>query len=177
MGAAAWLRGGASQAPLLPQLSRLQDDAQTLGRLHNLSGASWTLGGLFSALTVRENVKVALETLEMLNIASGHRHLVLNRADDAVGISADKVEAILGMQVSTQVATSVEIAAATNAGTPIVVTDPRHPGSQAIKTLAGALTGQPVAPPTPINGESPASAAGLDDAKRGLFRRKKGVAS
>jgi len=38
------------QAPLLPQLTRLQDDAQTLGRLHNLSGASWTLGGLFSAL-------------------------------------------------------------------------------------------------------------------------------
>ncbi|WP_394513701.1 sulfatase-like hydrolase/transferase [Roseateles sp. DXS20W] len=40
----------AGRAPLLPQLTRLQDDAQTLGRLHNLSGASWTLGGLFSAL-------------------------------------------------------------------------------------------------------------------------------
>ncbi|WP_457418757.1 sulfatase-like hydrolase/transferase [Roseateles sp. P5_E7] len=39
-----------TQAPLLPQLTRLQDDAQTLGQLHNLSGASWTLGGLFSAL-------------------------------------------------------------------------------------------------------------------------------
>jgi phosphoglycerol transferase len=38
-----------TQAPLLPQLTRLQDAAQTLGRLHNLSGASWTLGGLFSA--------------------------------------------------------------------------------------------------------------------------------
>ncbi len=30
-----------------------------------------------------KNVKVALETLEMLNIARGHRHLLLNRADDA----------------------------------------------------------------------------------------------
>ncbi|PTT92428.1 hypothetical protein DBR42_01945, partial [Pelomonas sp. HMWF004] len=39
-----------TQAPLLPELTRLQDDAQTLGQLHNLSGASWTLGGLFSAL-------------------------------------------------------------------------------------------------------------------------------
>lgn len=124
-----------------------------------------------------KNVKVALETLEMLNIASGHRHLVLNRADDAVGIGPDKVEAILGMHVSTQIATSVDIAAATNAGTPIVGHDPRHPGSTAIRALASALTGEPVAPPTPVNGESQ-PAAGADDGKqRGLFRRKKGVAS
>lgn len=35
---------------LLPQLTRLQDDFQTLGELRNLSGASWTVGGMFSAL-------------------------------------------------------------------------------------------------------------------------------
>lgn len=40
----------ATRAPLLPQLTRLQDDFQTLGELHNLSGASWTVGGMFSAL-------------------------------------------------------------------------------------------------------------------------------
>jgi pilus assembly protein CpaE len=126
-----------------------------------------------------KNVKVALETLEMLNIAPGHRHLILNRADDAVGIGADKVESILGMAVSTQVATSVDIAAATNAGTPIVVNDPRHAGSQAIRGLASRLTGEPVAPPTPLAGD-PASAphqAVADDRQRGLFRRKKGAAS
>lgn len=39
-----------AQAALLPQLTRLQDEAQTLGQLRNLSGASWTLGGMFSAL-------------------------------------------------------------------------------------------------------------------------------
>ena len=38
------------EVPLLPQLSRLQDDFQTLGELHNLSGASWTVGGLFTTL-------------------------------------------------------------------------------------------------------------------------------
>ncbi|HEY0953138.1 MAG TPA: sulfatase-like hydrolase/transferase [Roseateles sp.] len=37
-------------AALLPQLTRLQDEAQTLGELRNLSGASWTVGGMFSAL-------------------------------------------------------------------------------------------------------------------------------
>lgn len=38
------------QAALLPRLTRMQDDFQTLGELRNLSGASWTVGGMFSAL-------------------------------------------------------------------------------------------------------------------------------
>jgi phosphoglycerol transferase len=35
---------------LLPRLTTLQDDFQTLGDLRNLSGASWTVGGMFTAL-------------------------------------------------------------------------------------------------------------------------------
>lgn len=123
-----------------------------------------------------KNVKVALETLEMLNIASGHRHLVLNRADDAVGIGADKVEAILGMQVATKISTSVDIAAATNAGTPIVAQSPRHPSSEAVRALASVLTGAPVAAPSPVNGEARPDAGREESRQRGLFRRKKGVA-
>ena len=34
----------------IPRLSALQRRAQTFGTLHNLSGASWTVGGLFTAL-------------------------------------------------------------------------------------------------------------------------------
>jgi phosphoglycerol transferase len=40
----------ATQAPLLPRLTALQDDFQTLGELHNLSGASWTVGGMFTSM-------------------------------------------------------------------------------------------------------------------------------
>ena len=47
-----------------------------------------------------KNVKVAIETLDLLNIAVDHRHLVLNRADDAVGLDDAKVEQILSMPVS-----------------------------------------------------------------------------
>jgi pilus assembly protein CpaE len=93
-----------------------------------------------------KNVKVALETLEMLNIASGHRHLLLNRADDAVGLGPDKVESILGMGVAAQIATSMDIAAATNAGRPILSSHPQHASSSALRRLASQLTGQPVAP-------------------------------
>ena len=114
-----------------------------------------------------KNVKVALETLDVLNIAQGHRHLLLNRADDAVGIEPAKVEAILGMPVSTQVATSVDIAAATNAGTPIVCGQPHHPSSVAVTELAARLAGEPVPDPTVTDGSEADSAS-----RRRRFGRK-----
>ncbi|WP_435769330.1 AAA family ATPase [Nocardioides sp. SYSU DS0651] len=113
-----------------------------------------------------KNVKVALETMDMLNIARGHRHLMLNRADDAVGISVEKVESILGMPVTTRVATAVEIAAATNAGTPIVSHKPAHPASVSYAQLAGSVTGEPVGVPAGMAADGPAPAR-----QRGLFRR------
>lgn len=114
-----------------------------------------------------KNVKVALETMDMLNIARGHRHLLLNRADDAVGISVEKVESILGMPVSSQVATAVDIAAATNAGTPIVTHKPQHPASIAYAQLAASVTGEPVSGALAHGAETPA-----EGRSRGLFRRR-----
>ncbi len=88
-----------------------------------------------------KNVKVALETMDLLDVAPGHRHLLLNRADDAVGIGVEKVEAILGMPIVTRIATSVDVAASTNTGTPIVASRPEHPSSQALRELAQLLLG------------------------------------
>ncbi len=88
-----------------------------------------------------KNVKVALETLDMLGMAHEHRHLLLNRADDAVGIGAEKVEAILNMSIAAQIATSIDVAAATNAGRPIVSATPDHPSSRTLRELAGNLAG------------------------------------
>ena len=120
-----------------------------------------------------KNVKVALETLEMLDVAEGHRHLLLNRADDAVGISPEKVEAILGMDVTARVTTSVDVAAATNAGSPIVTSSPQHPVTATIVDLASRLTGQTLGAP---DAGPPALAGGGESqtANRGLFRRRKG---
>jgi pilus assembly protein CpaE len=89
-----------------------------------------------------KNVKVAIETLDLLNIAVDHRHLVLNRADDAVGLDDAKVEQILSMPVSVPIPTSIDIAAATNAGTPIVVSQPNHAASRAFKELAQRLSSE-----------------------------------
>lgn len=86
-----------------------------------------------------KNVKVALETMDLLNVAVGHRHLVLNRADDAVGLDDSKVEGILGMSITTGIPSSTEIAAATNSGRPIIVANGDHPASRAYRSLASRL--------------------------------------
>lgn len=117
-----------------------------------------------------KNVKVAIETFDALHIAKDNRHLVLNRADDEVGINSDKVEGILGMGVTSQFLSSVDIAAATNAGSPIVISDPEHQLSVAVRELAGRLAGQMVAPPG-------AASAGAESTKseaevRGRLRRR-----
>jgi pilus assembly protein CpaE len=89
-----------------------------------------------------KNVKVAVETFDALHIARDNRHLLLNRADDEVGINADKVEGILGMSVDAQIASSLNIAAATNAGSPVIVSDPDHQLSTAVRELASQLAGE-----------------------------------
>jgi pilus assembly protein CpaE len=89
-----------------------------------------------------KNVKVAVETFDALHIARDNRHLVLNRADDEVGINADKVEGILGMSVDAQIPSSLDVAAATNAGSPVIVSDPDHQMSTAIRQLATTLAGE-----------------------------------
>jgi pilus assembly protein CpaE len=116
-----------------------------------------------------KNVKVAIETMDLLSVAVGHRHLVLNRADDAVGLDDTKVEAILGMGITTAIPSSTEIAAATNAGRPIIVGNGDHPASRAYRALAGHLA-------TAFGDSHPAAAsdAAGDHERRGrrLFTRK-----
>jgi pilus assembly protein CpaE len=117
-----------------------------------------------------KNVKVAVETFDALHIARDNRHLVLNRADDEVGINADKVEGILGMSVDAQIVSSLEIAAATNAGSPVIVADPEHQMSQAVKQLASTLAGEMIGH---LGVEAPAQQSEPESRGRRLKRSRK----
>jgi pilus assembly protein CpaE len=116
-----------------------------------------------------KNVKIAAETLDLLNFPKPKRHLVLNRADDKVGLTPDKVEATLDMRITQSIPTSPEVAHATNSGEPITAANPRHPVSQAIMALGRGLTG-PGSAPAPAKPESKGSDR-QQPAKRGLLRR------
>jgi len=108
-----------------------------------------------------KNTKVAIETLDLLNLVPGNRHLVLNRADEEVGLNQGNVEDILGIKVAVALPSSPAVASATNHGQPIVLSKPDHPVSKAIIGLAMRLAGESV------------SAKPAESAKRGLFGRKK----
>lgn len=108
-----------------------------------------------------KNTKVALETLDLLRLVPNGRHLILNRADDEVGLTPANVEEILGIPVDVTLPTSSAVASATNHGRPIVLSKPEHPVSVAIDKFARKLAGQ---------GTKAVSNA---PAKRGFFGRQK----
>jgi len=114
-----------------------------------------------------KNVKVAVETLDLLNFPKAKRHLALNRADDKVGLTADKVESTLGMTVAAAIPTSNQVAHATNSGEPIVLAQPKHQVSQAIKKLATGIAAE--APAAVANGN-----AGQGSGRRRPLLRRSG---
>lgn len=116
-----------------------------------------------------KNVKIAAETLDLLNFPNSRRRLILNRADDKVGLSPDKVESTLNMRIQASIPTSPEVANATNSGEPIMSSNPRHPVSQAVEALATELSGG-VAAAAKSTSAAPGSRVATP-AKRGLLRR------
>jgi len=115
-----------------------------------------------------KNVKVAVETLDLLNFPKSRRHLVLNRADDRVGLTAEKVESTLAMTIAASIPTSTQVAHATNSGEPIISAQPKHAVSQAVSTLAGRLS-SPSTGATSATPSTPKSRAAAP--KRSLLRR------
>ena len=113
-----------------------------------------------------KNVKVAVETLDLLNFPKSRRHLVLNRADDKVGLTADKVESTLGMPIAAAIPTSSQVAHATNSGEPIISAQPKHAVSQAITAMARSVSGHAAVPSSGGGSKAHASAP-----KRSLLRR------
>src|SRR3954451_6091377 len=113
-----------------------------------------------------KNVKVAVETLDLLNFPKPQRHLVLNRADDKVGLTADKVESTLGMPIAAAIPTSSQVAHATNAGEPIISAHPRHAVSHAVTALARGLATSAATTAT-----TSAPKAHVNAPKRSLLRR------
>ena len=83
-----------------------------------------------------KNLKLTLETLDLLNYPRERWRIVLNRSDSKVGLALSEVEKTLKVPISLQVPSSRDVPASINRGVPIVLDDPRHPVSQSIKAFA-----------------------------------------
>jgi pilus assembly protein CpaE len=82
-----------------------------------------------------KNLKVTMETLDLLGNQRDRWRIVLNRADAKVGLSVSEVEKTLNAGISAQVPSSRAVPASINRGVPIVLDEPNHAVSQAIRSF------------------------------------------
>ena len=113
-----------------------------------------------------KNLKLTLETLDLLNYNRDQWRIVLNRADSKVGLSVADVEKTLRMPISVQIPSSRAVPASINRGVPIVIDEPTHPVSLAIKQFAETHI-------VPLAAAHPAQiSADLRNDRRRMFQRK-----
>lgn len=82
-----------------------------------------------------KNLKVAMETLDMLGNPKDSRVVVLNRADSKVGLREDDVVSAIKQPIAVSIPNSVAVPASINRGVAIILDEPRHPVSVAIREL------------------------------------------
>ena len=114
-----------------------------------------------------KNLKLTLETLDLLNYPRERWRLVLNRADSKVGLALSEVEKTLKAPISVQIPSSRDVPASINRGVPIVLDDPKHPVSPGDQGASPRTT----SPPARRLGEHDIP-TGLRADRRGLLRRK-----
>ncbi|MGB8649211.1 MAG: AAA family ATPase [Mycobacteriales bacterium] len=114
-----------------------------------------------------KNLKLSLEALDLLNYPRERWRVVLNRADSKVGLVMNEVEKTLRVPIAVEIPSSRSVPASINRGVPIVLDEPNHPVSLAIKDFAArnvlSLSTGDVTPALP---------AALRSDRRGLLRRK-----
>lgn len=88
-----------------------------------------------------KGLKIATQTLDLLNFPREKWRFVLNRADAKVGLSPDEFESTLGLKADCTLVSSREVLAAVNRGEPLVKAYSGHANSKAIKAFAHSIAG------------------------------------
>ncbi len=91
-----------------------------------------------------KNVRLSLQTLELLSFPTERIRVVLNRANTNVGMKRGEVEAALEQSVRFEIPSDRAVPLAVNRGNPAVVSDPKADFSRAVRAMAKSL--QPAAP-------------------------------
>jgi pilus assembly protein CpaE len=87
-------------------------------------------------LPALKSLRVTLDTFDLLDYHRDRRTVVLNRADSKVGLTTKDVERAVRIPVSAHIPSSRDVPTSINRGVPIVLEQPNHPVSAAIRELA-----------------------------------------
>jgi pilus assembly protein CpaE len=99
-----------------------------------------------------KNLRITLDTFDLLDLPKEHRLIVLNRSDARVGLTASDVERVVRAPISAHIPSSRDVPVSINRGVPIMVDNPQHAVSKSIREFAlRHLTG-PIPTRTPARG-------------------------
>ena len=88
-----------------------------------------------------KNLKVGIQTLDLLAIAGSKMRLVLNRANAKVNLEVADVERALGVPAEFRIPSDISVPQAVNRGVPVVLDRPRSAAALALSSLVDVLTG------------------------------------
>ncbi len=108
-----------------------------------------------------KNLKLSLQTLELLGFGRDRIRLILNRADSKVGLRVQEVEKTLGTRIDVSIPSSREVPLSINRGTPLILEDPKSPVVASIQKLVEIIGAE----------SSPAMLAKQNAGGGGLFKR------
>ncbi|MCZ7525778.1 MAG: P-loop NTPase [Acidimicrobiia bacterium] len=86
-----------------------------------------------------KNVKVGMQTLDLMSLAGDKLRLVLNRANAKVRLDVKEVERVLGMDAEFPVPSDIAVPQAFNRGVPVVLDNPRSGAARALELMADTL--------------------------------------
>jgi pilus assembly protein CpaE len=86
-----------------------------------------------------KNVRLSLQTLELLAFPSNRIKVVLNRANSKVGMKPGEVEGALEVKVRFELPSDGKVPLAVNRGTPLVLADDKADYSRAVRQMAKQL--------------------------------------
>src|SRR5215204_690333 len=86
-----------------------------------------------------KNLRLALQTLDLLSFPKQRVRIVLNRSNSKVGMKPNEVEGALGMKVRFEVPSDRAVPLAVNRGNPVVLAEESADVSKAIKQMAKEL--------------------------------------
>jgi pilus assembly protein CpaE len=87
-----------------------------------------------------KNLRLTLQTMDLLHFPKSRIRVVVNRADSKVGLRMPDVEKLLSSPVDTTIPSSRSVPLSVNKGSPIMLEEPKGPVAESIRRVAAQLT-------------------------------------
>jgi pilus assembly protein CpaE len=86
-----------------------------------------------------KNLKLTLQTMELLHFPKHRMRVVINRSDSKVGLRLPDVEKLLSAPVDATIPSSRSVPLSVNKGSPIMLEEPKGPVAESIRRIAALV--------------------------------------